>query len=125
MSVSQAPFRITFLDDDHVAKLLRSLLTQSSKEEADYIAGFFHPELVDAGALRSLALPAGSTKIEVRVAASAGDVAGSSAIVFRRGGVSAEMMDACPSLKLIQRIGKQSDTIGLDAARKRGVFVST
>lgn len=51
-------------------------------------------------------------------------VVGAHVILFRRGNVDAAMIDACPDLRLVQRLGERSDTIDLETLRVRGVPAS-
>jgi phosphoglycerate dehydrogenase-like enzyme len=119
--------RIAFLDDDHVMKLTRLILAARDGADEDWVRRFFIPEPVDVRAL--LEMGAGLRRVdgaEVVLAdpSRPDSAAGSSVLVFRRGHVTAETMDACPELRLIQRLGEDPSCIDLVAARQRGVAVS-
>jgi phosphoglycerate dehydrogenase-like enzyme len=117
--------RITFLDDDHVMRLARLMLSADGGADERWLRAFFEPEPIDLGML--LALGAGLRRVdgvEVELAVPDGSVAGSSALVFRRGRVTREVIEACPDLRLVQRLGVDASCIDLDAARARGVEVS-
>lgn len=119
--------RITFLDEDHVMRVTRQLLTARSQADWAEIVDFFAPERVDRARLRELAdgLRA-ADGVEVRQLDDAHDstMDGSAVLIFRRAGITASTMDRYPKLRLIQRLGERTDGIDLAAARERGIEVS-
>jgi phosphoglycerate dehydrogenase-like enzyme len=118
--------RITFLDEDHVMELIKCLIGWRDPGDIAYAERFFHPEAVDAVTLANFGAglrSAGVTCVQAP-ANGVGTVSGSDAILFRRGRVTAEMMDACPDLRLIQRLGESPAGIDLDAAKARGIAIS-
>jgi phosphoglycerate dehydrogenase-like enzyme len=117
--------RIVFLDDDHVIKLARLLLSSSGPEDERWVGGFFAPEQVDVGGL--LELGAGlryRDGVAIELAGPSGPPVGTSIIAFRRGAVGAETIGNCPDLRLIQRLGEDCDPIDRGAAAALGVEVS-
>jgi phosphoglycerate dehydrogenase-like enzyme len=119
------PGKITFLDDDHVMRLTCTLLELPSRAGDERIRAFFAPVQVDATELRNLGNGIGaSAGMQVGFAGDDHALAGSDVIVFRRGKVTSEMIERCPSLRLIQRLGAAPNSIDLDAAHRRGVGVS-
>jgi phosphoglycerate dehydrogenase-like enzyme len=118
---------IAFLDEDHVMTLTRLMLTARDEADEEWLRGFFAPERVDVPWL--LALGTGLRRIdgaEIMLAdpARMESINDPTVLVFRRGQVTAETMDACPDLRLIQRLGEDAGSIDLAAARARGVAVS-
>ena len=118
---------ISFLDHDHVLRLVEFGLGGAGAPTEQWARALFAPDPIDTHAL--LASARGLTAAEgssVRVVAppSASGVEGSHVLITRRGPVSAEIITACPGLKLIQRLGERSDGIDLAAAQARGVPVS-
>ena len=119
---------IMFLDDDHVIRLGRYALARPPEVSDDWVRAFFAPEPVDPQAVYAAAdglhpadgvtLP-GLTATAEEIRAANPDI-----IIFRRGTVDAQMIAACPNLRLIQRIGARADGIDLEAAKKRGIRVS-
>lgn len=119
--------QIAFLDDDHVIKLARYLLREPDPQQRDWLLGFFAPEPVDLAGL--LAIGAGlkpADGVQAGLADGTGTdlLRSASVIVFRRGQVDRALIDRCPSLRLIQRLGAGSEGIDLQAAREHGVQVS-
>lgn len=116
------PPRILFLDDDPVMRVLRMVL--SNAEDDPWIRDYFAPEQVDmsrvAIAARGLRRSEGA---EIGLAGH-GPFDDATAIVFRRGEVTKDLLARHPRLKLIQRLGKRSQDIDLEAAAARGVRVS-
>lgn len=115
---------ILFLDDDPVVRIARSVLCNDS--DAAWLSDYFAPE---AAALAPLVEAArGITREDgVRIQLAGGADPREfdpTVIVFRRGVVSAECIDACGQLKLIQRLGERTDGIDVEAARGNGVAVS-
>jgi phosphoglycerate dehydrogenase-like enzyme len=107
--------RIAFLDDDHVMKLTRLTL---SGGDHDWLRAFFAPEVVDVEDLFALAGDLRGSEVTL------GEPTDVDAIVFRRGRVPRALFDACPGLRLVQRLGEDASGIDLEAARERGVHVS-
>ena len=115
--------RIAFLDEDHVMRLLRSLIAWEDPQDRDYARSFFLPETLGDAELDSL----GASLRRVGAVCEYGNqdvLAQLSAILFRRGRVTAGMMDASPNLRLIQRLGESAAGIDLMAAANRGIPVS-
>jgi phosphoglycerate dehydrogenase-like enzyme len=100
--------RVAVVDDDHVLRLVRGLLTA----DATAVRAFFVPETVDVDAAFALA-------DGVRLTEDAADV-----LLFRRGEVSRAVIEAHPGIRLIQRLGEDPGPIDLEAARDHGVAVS-
>jgi phosphoglycerate dehydrogenase-like enzyme len=125
MTSLQQPICIAFLDDDHVVRLARDLLAPG--ENAQRIASFFAPERVDPDEIvkvgRSLHRSDG---VQVRFCPDDGlhSLRDATALVFRRGEIKAATLDACPHVRLIQRLGESSAGIDLMAARARNIQVS-
>jgi len=116
--------RILFLDDDPVIRILRFIF--ECRENDRWLADYFAPERVDLRRLvqasRGLRTADGAT---VGVQGDAAHrVEDASIIVFRRGDVTSSLIDAHPSLRLVQRLGARSDAIDVTAARERGVRIS-
>ncbi len=119
---------IAFLDDDHVIRLARYALSRPPEVSDDWARAFFAPEPSDLQAVFDTAHglhPADGVTVP-SLAATAQQIrdANPSVIIFRRGTVDAALMDACPNLKLIQRMGERSDGIDLGAAKVRKIHVS-
>jgi phosphoglycerate dehydrogenase-like enzyme len=119
---------IAFLDDDHVIRLARYALSRPPEVSDQWASAFFAPEPSDLQAIYAtgdglhpsdgVSVPAlGATPEQIRAANPA-------VIIFRRGMVDADLMAACPNLKLVQRMGERSDGIDLAAAHARGIHVS-
>ena len=120
--------RIVFLDDDHVVRVGRYALAGPAQVATDWLSAYFSPEDIDPQAVRAIAaglhesdgvavLPASLPLPEVIAA-------DPTVIIFRRGHITEDIMRACPSLRLVQRLGERSDAIALEAARRQGVHVS-
>ena len=123
MSGIELSRRISFLDEDHVMRLVRSLISWETPQERSYARDFFHPESADEGELERL----GSRLRQAGVICDQGfdGAAGPrSALLFRRGQVTGDMMDASPDLRLIQRLGESAAGVDLAAASARGIAVS-
>ena len=117
--------RLTFLDDDHVMEVIRSVVSWR-EADASYVERFFRPESVDLPELEKIGAglrSAGATCARTETLAP-DSVRDSAVILFRRGRVTAEMMNQCPDLRLIQRLGESAGKIDLAAAQARGVAVS-
>ena len=119
---------IAFLDDDHVIRLARYALARPPEVSDDWVRAFFAPEPSDPQAVFDAAHglhPADGITVP-GLAATAQEIraANPSVIIFRRGTVDAALMDACPNLKLIQRMGERADGIDLGAAKARNIHVS-
>lgn len=121
-----APPTVAFLDRDHILELTRLLLTRPGADERDWLRAFFAPEEVDVDELLTL----GSALRDERGARVVGPepdaatLADASVLIFRRGAVTRETIEAAPSLRLIQRLGGSPAPIDLEAARQHGVSVS-
>ena len=121
--------RIAFLDDDHVMKLARLLLAAEGDEDERWIRTFFAPEPLDLDA--ALALGSGLRRRDgASVALASGGEgsdaarAGANVLMFRRGRVTRELLDACPDVRLVQRLGADPGGIDVAAAAERGIEVS-
>jgi len=120
--------KIVFLDDDHVIRLGRYALSRPPEVDDDWVRAFFAPEPVDPQAVYDAGHglhPSDGVTVP-GLSATPEDIffANPSIIIFRRGTVDAERMDAAPNLRLVQRIGERADGIDLNAAKKRGIHVS-
>ena len=111
---------IVFLDDDPVIRIARLVLVDASND--GWIREYFAPEVVDLGVLteatRGIRASDG-TCVELSADPRDADV-----IVFRRGRVDANVLDANPNLRLVQRFGERPDGVDLVEARRRGIAVS-
>lgn len=122
---SPLPRRIVFLDPDHVVRLGRNLLAWETEDERRAVHDFFLPETIPMDDLAQVghALRAAHGP-KVSAVAELGALAEAEVLMFRRGTIDADLMERCPRLRLIQRIGASSHTIDLNQARARGIFVS-
>jgi phosphoglycerate dehydrogenase-like enzyme len=121
--------RIAFLDDDHVMKLARLMLSADGDDDEQWIRTFFAPEPLDMGAV--LGLGAGlrrrdGASVEL---ASGGEGAArvrerANVLTFRRATVTRELLEACPDVRLIQRLGEDPGGIDVEAAAEQGIEVS-
>lgn len=120
------PPSILFLDDDPVIRVVRLALSDAAEDP--WLRDYFLPEAVDLGALVQAARGLRrSDGVEIACAALGERIAssgGARIIVFRRGAVTAELIDAHPGLRLVQRLGARADDIDLAAAAARGIQVS-
>ncbi len=116
------PPRILFLDDDPVVRVLRMVL--SDAEHDPWIRDYFAPEKIDPARLVAAAQGLRRSDGAVIALASEGAFEDATAIVFRRGAVSRELLARHPNLKLVQRLGERSQDIDLAAAAQHGVRVS-
>ena len=120
--------RIVFLDDDHVVRVGRFALAGPAQVSTDWLTAYFSPEDVEPQAVRLIATGLhdsdGVTVLPSPLSIPEVIAADPSIIVFRRGHITDELIRACPSLRLVQRLGERPDAISLDAARQRGVHVS-
>jgi phosphoglycerate dehydrogenase-like enzyme len=120
--------RIAFLDDDHVMRLTRTILTAQGGDDEQWLRSFFAPERVDVDEL--IELGAGLRRRDgatVALAPGDGTAAGiedANVLLFRRGRVTRELLSACPGVQLIQRLGEDPSGIDLAAAAERGIEVS-
>ena len=117
---------ITFLDHDHILRLVELGLGGAGVDEA-WGRALFAPDDLDVPALQAAAeglRVRDGAAVRTAVPATPASVAGSTILITRRGAVTAGMIAACPELKLIQRLGERSDGIDLDAASARGITVS-
>jgi phosphoglycerate dehydrogenase-like enzyme len=119
---------IVILDDDHVIRLARYALARPPEVSDDWVRAFFAPEPVDPQAVYAAAdglhASDGVTLVEPPASAQEVHAANPAIIIFRRGTVDAQLIAACPNLRLIQRIGARADSIDLAAAKQRGIHVS-
>jgi len=106
--------RVAFLDVDHVLQMVQDLLVADTDQEWDELGTFFAPDVPDRGPLRELR--AGIVPVAFPAEA---DV-----LLLRRGVVTRNLIEACPRVRLVQRLGARLDGIDLDAAREHGVAVS-
>jgi phosphoglycerate dehydrogenase-like enzyme len=111
--------RILFLDDDPVIRVLRMVL--SNAEQDPWLRDYFAPEEVDFAPL--IAAAKGLRRGD-GAAIGLSDLEDATAIIFRRGKVTADLIQRHPRLRLIQRFGERSEDIDLKAAAARGVRVS-
>ncbi|MEU5401447.1 NAD(P)-dependent oxidoreductase [Streptomyces sp. NPDC005963] len=114
------PLRIAFLDDDHVLTLVRGLLTARTTSEWQAVADFFTPDLPDLATVRALRAELGAhggASVTVRPE-------DATVLVLRRGTADRALLEAAPSLRLVQRLGARSTAIDLEAARALGIEVS-
>jgi phosphoglycerate dehydrogenase-like enzyme len=123
----QTPPVVMFLDHDHILRLVEIGMTGANASAEAYARALFAPDPIDIPGLRAMA--AGATDsagviIRHAVPSSLDSVAGSTILITRRGSVSADMITACPDLKLIQRLGERRDGIDIVAAKAQGVAVS-
>jgi phosphoglycerate dehydrogenase-like enzyme len=120
--------QIVFLDDDHVVRVGRYALAGPAQVSTDWLTAYFSPEDVDPLSVRAIAQGLhdsdGVTVLPSPLSIPEVIAADPTVIIFRRGNITHELIQACPSLRLVQRLGERSDAIDLDAARKRGVHVS-
>lgn len=112
--------RILFLDEDHVVRVLRLLL--SNAEDDPSVRAFFAPEEVDLAAL--LAAAAGLRQGDGAAIGQGVHFGDADAIIFRRGSIDAALIAKHPRLRLIQRFGERPEGIDLAAAAAHGVKVS-
>jgi len=118
--------QITFLDEDHVLRLIWLALCDTAPNSAEEIKDSFVPEPVDPAAVIRLADGLHPRDgYELRYGAGASSTAkDASVIILRRGNVTSDMILSAPNLRLIQRLGARSDGIDLAAANSAGVAVS-
>jgi phosphoglycerate dehydrogenase-like enzyme len=120
------PQQIAILDDDHINRLVRYAIAGASQIPDEWARDFFLPEEVDHrqvyAAAKGLHAEDGVELLPGSVDVRKGTDA--SVLIFRRGSIDAELMDANPNLKLIQRIGERAEMIDLSAAAARGIAVS-
>ncbi len=115
------PVRILFLDDDPVVQVFRRILCDA---EDPWIADYFAPEVVDLSNLLAAAKGLRRRDGAVIADASEGEFRDATAIVFRRGELTRDLLARHPSLKLVQRLGEGAEDIDLAAAAERGIRVS-
>ena len=117
---------VTFLDEDHVLRIVWLGLNDAAPGGAQEIRDSVAPEAVDPAALTGRAgglHP--SDGYDIRYGADARQsLKDASVVVLRRGAVTAEMIASAPNLRLIQRLGARSDGIDLAAAKAANVAVS-
>jgi len=116
---------VSFLDQDHVVRLGRSLLAWESDEDRTYARDFFLPEIVDEPELCGVGKPLREChRLSVAPLGDEETLREADVLVFRRGRIDAGLLARAPNLKIIQRIGASSHPIDVEAARERGIFVS-
>jgi phosphoglycerate dehydrogenase-like enzyme len=122
---TDCPIRVSFLDQDHVVRLGRSLLAWESDEDRTYARDFFLPEIVDEPELCGVGKPLReSHRLCVAPLGDEETLREADVLVFRRGRIDAGLLARAPKLKFIQRIGASSHPIDLQTARERGILVS-
>ena len=119
-----ATFKVMFLDDDPVVRILRLALCDALDDP--WIRDYFAPEAVDltplADAVQGLCRSDGATVSLIGV--EPGDLPDATSVVFRRGEVDAAFLDRHPALRFVQRLGGRPQGIDLAETRRRGVRVS-
>ncbi len=113
--------RILFLDDDPVVRVLREILCDATNP---WIADYFAPEPVDLARVVAAAQGLCRSDGAIIAIASDEDCEDATALIFRRGEVTRELLAQHPRLKLIQRLGERTEDIDLAAAAERGIRVS-
>ncbi|MFN0300903.1 MAG: NAD(P)-dependent oxidoreductase [Burkholderiales bacterium] len=113
--------RILFLDDDPVVQVFRQILIDA---ENPWIADYFAPEIVDLSNLLAAAKGLRRRDGAVIAAARDGEFEDATAIIFRRGAVTRDLLARHPRLTLIQRLGESTEDIDLAAAAERNIRVS-
>ena len=119
--------QIVFLDDDHVVKLARLILSELGGPEDDWLKAFFAPERVEPRELHALGIGlrrSDGFEVVLHDPDEPQCLKNAAAIVFRRGRVDRAAIESAPSLRLIQRLGAGSEGIDLHAAHDRAVEVS-
>jgi phosphoglycerate dehydrogenase-like enzyme len=111
--------RISVLDADHVLRLVRALLSAGAAADRKVVRTFFAPEAVDVDA--AFAAAAGLRADDGGTVCEAVDA---NILLFRRGAVTRELIEASPGLRLVQRLGEDPTPIDLAAAREHGVAIS-
>jgi phosphoglycerate dehydrogenase-like enzyme len=117
---------IVFLDEDHVLRLVWLALCDGAAGGAQEIRDCFAPETVDPAAVVRLAdglHPRDGFEIHYGAQAAAA-LPHASALVLRRGAVTADVIASAPQLRLVQRLGARADGIDVAAAAAAGVAVS-
>jgi lactate dehydrogenase-like 2-hydroxyacid dehydrogenase len=119
---------IAILDDDHINRLVRYAIAGDGEITEAWARDFFLPEEIDLrevyAAGNGLHPEDGVTVIPMSAGIDLRNGTDASILIFRRGRIDAELMDANPKLKLIQRVGERADAIDLAAAAARGIVVS-
>lgn len=118
--------QITFLDEDHVLRLIWLALCDTAPNGAKEIRDCFVPEPVDPAAVTRLAdglHPRDGFEVHYGPSASQ-SLKHASILILRRGSVSSEVIVSAPRLRLIQRLGARSEGIDVAAAKAAGVAVS-
>jgi phosphoglycerate dehydrogenase-like enzyme len=121
------PVKIVMLDDDHVIRIGRYMLSGPPEVSDDWIRDFLLPEEMNLADVFNLGRGLHKSDGVELIPRSAHPVIGAgdaSILVFRRGKIDAEFIAASPNLRLIQRFGGRPSGIDLAAATARGIMVS-
>jgi phosphoglycerate dehydrogenase-like enzyme len=119
--------RIVFWDEDHLVRMALYAAGGPGHVAPEWFRATFSPETVDLEEVYHLGdgLHAEDGFEIVPPPADSHRVARDATIlIFRRGAITAEVMDANPRLRLIQRIGERATTVDLAAAAKRSITVA-
>ncbi len=116
-------FRIAFLDDDHVLKVVRDVLAGDTPATRRDLQAFFAPEECDLDRLFSTAQQMVDYG-RIDLIETVGDATDAAVFVLRRAYVTRELIGRSPRLRLIQKFGLQSNRIDIAAARDKGAWVS-
>ena len=96
-----AATKIVFLDDDPVIRIVRLVLQNAERDP--WIADFFSPEDVDFAPLCEAAQGLRSSDgVAVELAGAERPSSGAHIVIFRRGAVTRDTLDANPQLRLIR-----------------------
>ena len=119
---------IAILDDDHIIRVIRYAIAGNNEIADSWARDFFLPEEVEPAQVyaagNGLHPADGVDLLPMSAGADLRKGTDATILIFRRGRINAELMDANPKLKLIQRVGERADTIDLAAAAERGIAVS-
>jgi phosphoglycerate dehydrogenase-like enzyme len=115
--------RILFLDDDHVLRNFRLILTN---REEPALRDWLAPEQVDLEPLLKAVqgLRTSEGAVIGQVSDPAAPVTDADILVTRREEVGTELLDRHPSLRLVQRLGERAEGIDLAETQRRGIQVS-
>jgi lactate dehydrogenase-like 2-hydroxyacid dehydrogenase len=117
---------LSILDNDHVLSLVSAVMTGPSEASNRILRNFFAPEEVDLLELYRMRTGIAETRVvepPPEYGSTSTPPADTTAIVLRRGRLSAADMDTMPELRLIQRLGSGRDVVDVDAASARGIEV--